>query len=291
MINKEIRNVGLFALICFLFSWPIFFAVDAWAVPMFVRQDNLAAARLTLVFGHLLGMLGPACAAWVMCRVLGKGVLPAWRWSRPKYYLWGVIAALALWTLPGVIGLALGDTIDAPIETHVWIMIGAMVLGGWLAGMGEEIGWCAYALPYLSPKIGRARAVIVSGVIRGLWHWPVLMGGVIAQVAAGEKTWTQLLVLSVVVAFQLALSNVFFGAVFGWIWYRTESMPLVGWLHQWYDLARDTTILLLVGYGSTLWATTITGIIFTGFGCWLLIRVGREEGTSANTFFKPVQKD
>jgi len=289
--SKEMRDVGLFTLISFLYSWPIFFVVDAWLVPLYVRQDDLAAARLTLVFGHMLGMLGPALAALLMWYVFHKGSPPAWKWSRPKYYVWVVVAAFVFWSLPGLAGLAFGDKIESPIETHMWIMIGAMLVGGWFAGLGEEVGWCAYILPHLSPKIGKARSIIVSGVIRGLWHWPVLVGPVIAQVITGEKTLVELVVFSLVSAVQLAVSNVLFGAVLGWIWYRTESMPLVGWLHQWYDLARDVTILLLVGYGNTLWATTLNAFVFYGLGYWLLRQIGQEEGASVETFFRPVQNE
>ena len=32
--SKEMRDVGLFTLISFLYSWPIFFVVDAWLVPL-----------------------------------------------------------------------------------------------------------------------------------------------------------------------------------------------------------------------------------------------------------------
>jgi membrane protease YdiL (CAAX protease family) len=258
---------------------------------MFVRQDNLGAARLTLAFGHTLGMLGPALAAFVMWRVFHKESRPAWQWSHPKYYGWVVLAMLVLWVFPGLVGLVFGDTFESPIATHMWIMIGVYLLGGWFSGMGEEIGWCAYLLPRLSPKTGKARAMIISGVIRGLWHWPVLVGPIIAQVVIGEKALAELVVFSLVIAFQLAISNVFFGAVFGWVWYRTESMPLVGWLHQWHNLTRDATTLLLVGYGSTLWATTLNVIVFIGIGCWLLIRVGQEEGTDPNTLFRPAVPD
>ena len=68
----------------------------------------------------------------------------------------------------------------------------------------------------------------------------------------------------IIVAFQLVVSNVLFGAVFGWIWYRTESVPLVGWLHFWFDLVRDVAAMLIVGYASGLWMTAINGWFASG---------------------------
>jgi membrane protease YdiL (CAAX protease family) len=287
-MTKKVRDIGLFTLISFLYTWPILFIVDAWLIPKFTNQDDIGTARVILAFGHMLAMLGPTWAAMLMWRVFSKTPPPAWQWSRPRYYVLITLATLVFWCLPGLVELAFGDTLESPIEPSMWIMIGAYLVGGWFAGMGEEIGWCAYLLPRLSPQVGKARSMIISGVIRGLWHWPVLISPVIVQFTTGERTLVQLVLLSLVIAFQLAISNIFFGAVFGWIWYRTESMPLVGWLHYWHNLTRDVTILLLVGYGNTLWATTLNGLVFSVLGCWLLIRIGREEGASSNTLFKPV---
>lgn len=41
---------------------------------------------------------------------------------------------------------------------------------------GEEFGWRAYLLPKLRPLGGRT-AVVVSGIIWGVWHWPVIAMG------------------------------------------------------------------------------------------------------------------
>jgi membrane protease YdiL (CAAX protease family) len=283
--SKELRAVGLFALISFLFSWPIFFCAISWLWPMFSQQGNLPAARLSVLFGNMLAMLGPALAAMYMWRVHHKESPTPWKWGRPKYYLWVVLAMLAFWTLPGLIGLFLGDTVTSPIETYMWIGLAAMVVLGWITGMGEEVGWCAYLLPRLSPAVGKTRALVVSGALRGLWHWPVLVAPILAQVIAGERTPVEFIGAGVVCAIQLVLSNILFGAIFGWIWYRTESIPLVGWLHYWHDLARDMTVMLLVSYGSSLWVTRLNLFLWLPIGFLLLDQVLREEELEWKKFF------
>jgi len=60
------RGVRLLALIACLYSWPIFFVVDAWLAPRFFEQENLGAAALTAVFGHMIAMAGPGLAAIVL---------------------------------------------------------------------------------------------------------------------------------------------------------------------------------------------------------------------------------
>jgi membrane protease YdiL (CAAX protease family) len=41
---------------------------------------------------------------------------------------------------------------------------------------GEEFGWRAYLLPKLLP-LGSRKAVVLMGVIWGVWHWPVIFMG------------------------------------------------------------------------------------------------------------------
>jgi membrane protease YdiL (CAAX protease family) len=284
--SKGSRAVVLFVLLSFLYSWTIFFCVDIWLEPMFSEQGNPAAARLTASLGHMLAMLGPALAALFMWRVYHKESPPPWKWSRPKYYLWAALAMLAFWAVPGLIGLFFGDAVVSPIETQMWVRIAAMVALGWIAGMGEEAGWCAYLLPQLSPRAGKTRALVVSSVIRGLWHWPVLAGPVVAQAIAGERTVAELAGAGVVIAMQLVVSNILFGAVFGWLWYRTESIPLVGWLHYWHDLVRDVMVMLLVGYGTSAWATNLNSYVLFPLGFILLDQVLKGEGLSWSEFFR-----
>jgi membrane protease YdiL (CAAX protease family) len=283
--RDSVRAVILFALICFLFSWPIFFCADAWLAPMFTERGNLAAANYCVLFGHMLAMLGPAVAALIMWRFYHKESPPLWKWSRPKYYLWIVLAMLAFWALPGLIGFILGDKVISPIENYVWISIASMLVFGWISGMGEETGWCAYLLPRLSPTAGKGRALVVSGVIRGLWHWPVLVIPVMLQVIHGEHTPLQLVGAGIVIAVQLIFTNILFGMIFGWIWYRSESIPLVGWLHYWYDLVRDVAILLLVGYGDSAWTNQWCSIVWLSVGIMILGTILEGEGMSWREFF------
>ncbi len=45
-----------------------------------------------------------------------------------------------------------------------------------LIALGEEIGWRGYLLPRLMP-LGKLRAYLLSGVIWGLWHLPLILIG------------------------------------------------------------------------------------------------------------------
>jgi membrane protease YdiL (CAAX protease family) len=60
------------------------------------------------------------------------------------------------------------------VETLVGILISPIVNG--LATFGEEFGWRAYLLPKLLP-LGWRKAMLLIGVIWGVWHWPVIFMG------------------------------------------------------------------------------------------------------------------
>ncbi len=284
------RGVRFLALISCLYSWPIFLVVDAWLVPRFIQHEDPGAAALTATLGHMIAMAGPGLAAIVLWRWFHKEPMPRWEWSRLRHYALGATAMLALWTAPGLIGLATVDTfrLRSPIEPFAWAVIGTSFSVGWLAGLGEEGGWTAYLLPRLAPHIGKSRALVLAGAIRGWWHWPVLVGPLVWQFTTGEQSLALLLGLSVVFMFQLIVSNALFGSLFGWVWYKTESLPLMGWLHQWFDATRDVTSLLIVGFGSSVWFKVLWGIPFYLVAGVVLMQVARGEGANLWTLAPPL---
>ena len=42
------------------------------------------------------------------------------------------------------------------------------------AAIGEETGWRGYLVPALKVHVGRRKALILCGVIWGVWHWPLI---------------------------------------------------------------------------------------------------------------------
>lgn len=280
------RDIGRFVLWAFGFSWIVFFAVDAWLIPKFRTSGSEGAVWLTAVFGHLLAMLGPGLAAIRIWRSRGES-MPPWRWSRPRYYALAAAAMLALWALPAALGIVLVGSwhLRSPVEPYIWIAVLSGLSLLWIGAMGEELGWCAFLLPRLAQRLSRSRALVVSGIIRGLWHWPVLVSPLLVQVIAGEKSVGFLLLMSLAVSVQLAVSNVFFSALFGWIWYETESLPLVAWSHQWFDAARDISALLVIGFSRSLWFTLLWAFLFYPVAGMALRKVMRSEGLSYAALF------
>ena len=64
------------------------------------------------------------------------------------------------------------DGAESIVQTIFNILRG-LILSTMLA-LGEEVGWRGYLLPHLLP-LGRTRALLMSGLLHGIWHLPLLL--------------------------------------------------------------------------------------------------------------------
>ena len=80
---------------------------------------------------------------------------------------------------------------------------------------GEEFGWRAYLVPALA-KFGRKKALVISGLIWGVWHWPVIMMGHNYGLDYPGFPWLGLLAT---LWFTLSV-----GIFFGWLSLKAESV-------------------------------------------------------------------
>lgn len=80
-----------------------------------------------------------------------------------------------------------------------------------VASMGEEFGWRAYLLPKLVERFGGAesasgarKAALLTGLIHGVWHWPLLLMG--ASFVPGFSFLNLLLYLVLTIALSILVS-------------------------------------------------------------------------------------
>jgi membrane protease YdiL (CAAX protease family) len=86
-----------------------------------------------------------------------------------------------------------------------------------LGPFGEEFGWRGYLLPRLAHKMGVVSALLVVGVIWGVWHWPLLYQSVIAAPVLELVT--------------LVVGIAYMSVVIGTVYLRTGSLFLAMLLH------------------------------------------------------------
>ncbi len=84
-----------------------------------------------------------------------------------------------------------------------------------IATFGEEFGWRAYLLPKLR-KFGTRKALILTGIIWGIWHWPVIAMGYNYGFDYPGFPWLGLL--------SMAWFTLGIGIFIGWLAIKSESV-------------------------------------------------------------------
>lgn len=129
-----------------------------------------------------------------------------WRW-----YLIAPAIVVAINVGGAGLNLLLGAQIT---PNYVPPVSGSILLEGvivaLLFGMWEEPGWTGYALPRLRAGRSLLLASLILGVLRTLWHLPLVL--------SGDIPWPELL-LSIV-------AQIFFS----WLYYRTDRSLLIAML-------------------------------------------------------------
>lgn len=191
MQNGAWTRIAVFVFLAFAVSWAVFWLVK----PLLPPEAGVAA--------YVLFMFGPLVAALITANLFDRGRVVALLALRPRFNLWWLVA----WLAPVVIvGLALGLSLLMPDaeprdlavgiadlarqqgvdETALaqlppaWVLIlGSITAGGLIntfAAMGEEAGWRGYLWSLLRP-LGFWKAVLITGIVWGLWHAPVIIDG------------------------------------------------------------------------------------------------------------------
>ncbi|MGH9573565.1 MAG: CPBP family intramembrane glutamic endopeptidase [Candidatus Acidiferrales bacterium] len=151
------------------------------------------------------------------------------------------------------------------LATHVAInaIVGAAVVS--VLAFFEEIGWRAWLLPRLVPRLGARGAVIATSVIWAIWHIPYALSGIqhLEGISAAKA------------AAVLPIGIFASGLAIGWLWLKTESLIVVslahGCLNNWgqlafkyMDLHRTSDGLSVILAGSA--ALLVAGSLLLEFG-------------------------
>jgi membrane protease YdiL (CAAX protease family) len=128
--------------------------------------------------------LGPGIAAFVVLACLGREELRAWGrrlrdWRAPvRWYAVALLVPIALQLLIVLVNHGLGAPLPTSEQLADWpqvpVTFVAMLI---LVGIGEEIGWTAFAAPRLLERHGFLTAFVLAASIRILWHLPMMLSG------------------------------------------------------------------------------------------------------------------
>lgn len=113
--------------------------------------------------------------------------------------------------------------------------------------LGEEVGWRGWMTPFLENRMGKRKALVLSGIIWGVWHWPVIL-------FAGYNFGTGYWGAPFTGALEMCLACVALGIFLTWIYEKTRSIWAPALAHGAinaaagigsYFLPADTTSMLL----------------------------------------------
>jgi membrane protease YdiL (CAAX protease family) len=276
------KSLIWFTIIAFAISWPLFLA-------SLLFQDLEPTSRqgvLTAFFAS--AMWGPGIAAILVTRVLEKKPLKSLRLNTlgPKrFYAWAWFLPPVLIILSGLLTVLLGtgelDTgftfmkqqmeqtstqLPVPAGALVAIQIlQALILGpliNLIFAMGEEIGWRGFLLPRLMP-LGEWRALILSGMLWGIWHAPAIAQG---------HNYPDHPILGI---FLMTVFCILLGIIFGWLYLNTRSPWVAGIAHGSLNAWAGMPFLFLSpGFDTALGGTvtSLTGFVVLGlFIGWLVL--------------------
>jgi len=238
------KRVGIFIIIAFGISWLT--ALVIYLTGGLVDSRELISGTgitVAIVLLSTLYMWGPAAANLLTRRVTGQGwqnmmLRPAIK-KNWKYWLVAWFGTAGLTLVGTVIYFllfpnhfdpslsVLKDQMEAAGVLTENINLSAIILIQTAAAIfyapvlnalptfGEEFGWRAYLLPQLA-EFGKRKALLLSGVFWGIWHWPVILMGHNYGLEYIGYPFTG---LAVMVWFTLTV-----GIFFGWLSHKSGSV-------------------------------------------------------------------
>lgn len=192
----ETKRLFVYLAFAFGFTWIIFFA--------YIFSGNIWMADGTLSGMDqfvCLAMLFPALAALLTRYVTKEGFAVTGRDSlllgisfRDGKWIYFVLAMILPWVYfelgYAFILLLSPKAFDASYPTIleiteqerpiIYIQPLAMMISGVIgsfAAFGEEAGWRGYMMPKMIKLWGVKKAVIIGGILWGIWHWPLTYVG------------------------------------------------------------------------------------------------------------------
>jgi uncharacterized protein len=257
---------------------------------LFIHTGNLGVGRGMVV--HFL-MWCPCLAALLTCRIGGLRISSlGFCWPRMRYIglgyglpiLYALMAYVPFWIVArGSIDLQ-GFTnasaqafklhaSPAVLLLNLFLLLTYGVVASTTSGLGEEIGWRGFLFPSLYKLGPTFAAIVISGIIWGLWHYPAILG---ANYNSGGPVWLALLCFT-----WMVISG---AAIFGWLRIKSRSVWPAAIAHGSHNLFIQgiCDVMTRQSKTSAVW-TTEFGILLAitttivALVCWLKYPPQREK--------------
>lgn len=184
--TKRIDRTGILLFLAITFGATIAVSIVLWS-----KGISLAEPTIEGQLAIAGAMFFPGISSLIVRRLKGNGLEDAGlRWGPRRLYLQAYLIIIAIFvaaysltaillTRPDFSLSAFSQRYGMALPSSPGIMLLAVLITtitvapifNSIPAFGEELGWRGYLLPKLMP-LGRDRALIISGIIWGLWHVP-----------------------------------------------------------------------------------------------------------------------
>jgi uncharacterized protein len=116
-------------------------------------------------------------------------------------------------------GKGIGMVLGTNSQTVVYFLLNfivTMIFGSIFSGiltMGEELGWRSYLLPKMTYNFGLVKGILLTGLIWGYWHFPIILMG---------YNFPQYPVLGAFIL--MPFSTVCLGTISAFLYFKSESL-------------------------------------------------------------------
>jgi CAAX protease family protein len=280
-------GIAVFILMAFGISWAIWLGLAAVGVPFIIRVAiGMFGPAIAATLVRLIRREGFADAGLRLAAQGRKGIV---RIYIAAYVLPPILiaAGIGLALLTGVQHWAFSDNLHASARAltaqlqnmgqslpsgftsdqlalisflaQTVLAFTLAILINMIFTFGEEFGWRGYLLPRLSP-LGGIQAAIITGVVWGLWHAPII---ILNGYNYPGHPWSGVVMM---VVFTIALSM-----IFAWLRFRSGSVWPSTLAHAAFNAQAGFAIVFLSQADSLLRAPIgLIGLIPTiAFAIWL----------------------
>lgn len=186
--KDTIKRLVIYLLIAFIPFWIIIPVLNSiYGEPIYASEKAATAAYAVGVFGMLI----PSVAHLITRLVTKEGFKNSYLGlnfkGNAKYYIASVAVKLAevlvfvvlAWQIfAGDLSFSEAFASDekvARICSYILTISASIIV--FFPAFGEEWGWRGYMMPKLTELMGKPAAIIVGGILWGLWHAPLTIAG------------------------------------------------------------------------------------------------------------------
>ncbi|MDY6966018.1 MAG: type II CAAX endopeptidase family protein [Halobacteriota archaeon] len=265
----ETRNLWLFFLIAFAFTW-LFWILEALAM-----QGRLGSSIITdfLLSSYNPAAWGPFVAAFLLTylrtgkdgvtKLLRRGI--DFRFNK----VW-LIPTLFLWPAIMIGGLLVATLAGDDIPELLWASDPSMIAVYFFTvllfqgPLQEEFGWRGYALDRLQARFNALNSSVILGLMWGLWHFPYMF-------TQGEEVVYQNL-------WGFMLSTILLTILFTWLYNNTGGSILVALIfHTTFNYSAQMFPALETEAGSFIYMISLIAVVIAVIVIWRPKRLVREK--------------